>query len=154
METSACSGAITAQWGRPVLPNASSHLTCNPQYCMYSWPGEQKQWIKMAEWHDFWKSLEARRSSQWVSVQANCWSVIPSTLTKWPHSSKCFPRLDILMQGSASPPIPHTLAKQQHHHDIVSSDNDGKTLDTQQLIHKVNLCLVADRKQWCCEIAL
>lgn len=109
----------------------------------------------MAGWHDFWKSSEARRSSRGVSAQADCWFAIPSTLNKSHHSSKCFPRLYILMHGRAPPHIPHTLTKHQRHHDIVSSDNDWNTLDTYKLIHKVNLCLVADRKrQWCCEIAL
>lgn len=42
------------------------------------------------------------------------------------HSPNCFPRLDILMQGHASPPITHThtLPKQQSHHHIVSNAND------------------------------
>lgn len=96
---------------------------------MYNWPGEQKQWIKLAEWHDFWKSSEARWSSQWVSAQANCWWSFVR-LSSWAHSSSrtihqnVFP---ILMQGHASPPIPHTLPKQQHHHHIVSNGNDWKT---------------------------
>lgn len=85
---------------------------------MYYWPGEQKWWIKMAEWYDLWKSSEARRSSQWVSEQASQllmgFVCLPEPSN---NSPKCFP----------SPPIPRALPKQQRHHDFAFNDNERKT---------------------------
>lgn len=47
-ETSAYLGVRKAQNGRPARSKATSHLTCDPQYCMYNWPGKQMQMDKDA----------------------------------------------------------------------------------------------------------
>lgn len=109
----ACSGAtIQPSEVGQVQPNASSHLTCDPQYVLLTrWTVVMDKDGRVTWLLKKLRSKMTKLVSEWVSKPVNCWWGLFICPPRNPSQS--FAK----MLPVPSHPIPCTLPKQQRHHD-------------------------------------